>query len=82
MGRINFKEFNQRESHDVAGVDSEMIDWAEYDDGAGNHVAHGDQSVLRMTQRCGRQPWATTTTGESSYGKTDGAYPLDTEGKK
>lgn len=38
------------ESHDAAGYETEMIDPAEYDDGYGNRVAHGDLSVQRMVQ--------------------------------
>lgn len=44
------------ESHDVAGFETAMTDFSEFDDGNGNKVMHGDLSVQRMYQRDGRGP--------------------------
>ncbi len=62
------KKLCQMEARDIAGVETEMVDWSHYSDPEGNNVAHGDLSVLRMVQRGARTPWHTTASGEDEFG--------------
>lgn len=71
------KRTRKLEQHDVAGVESERVDWSEFDDGYGNNISSGDRSMHRMMERGGREPWHTTTSGEESYGVAEPAKPLD-----
>ena len=38
------------ESMNAAGVNADMVNFSDFDDGDGNNVCHGDLSVQRMVQ--------------------------------
>lgn len=41
-------------AHDTSGVETELYDFSDLDDGYGNKVAHGDISMQRMIEDHGR----------------------------
>lgn len=42
---MGISEINKKLSRKLATVETEMVNFSEYDDGDGNNVAHGDKSM-------------------------------------
>jgi hypothetical protein len=75
---MGYQKRGRIEAHDAAGYETDMIDFAaEYGDGYGNNVAHGDLSVQRMVEGGCRDTVANVhegwppATGPRGYDKQD-----------
>lgn len=55
-------------AHNSGNLETARVDWSEFDDGFGNNISLGDQSMHRMVERGSRFPWETTVAGEEDYG--------------
>lgn len=74
-----YQRVRRLQQHDASGVETERIEWDEFNDLYGNNTCTGDLSVQRMVERGGRLPWYTTSGTDDEFATAETPQPLDTE---